>query len=810
MPSPSDPAVARAGATPSHSPVAPASAQRGLSAAEVAERVATGRVNAVPHAPVRTLAEILRANVLTPVNAIIGTLFVLILAVGRPKDSVFAGVIISNAVIGIVQELRARKTLNELALLNAPRARVVRDGVADAVALGDVVADDLLELQLGFQVVVDGVVTSADGLEVDESLLTGESEPVHKAPGDEVLSGSFVTAGSGRYRAVHIGADSYSSKLAAEARAFTLAPSDLRRSIDRVLRWQLLVIPPAALLLLVRLWHSEEVRDLPGVEHWREAIVGTVAACVAMVPSGLVLLTSIALVAGALALARRRALAKELASVELLARVDTICLDKTGTITSGEISLASTIPVNGARDDDVAAVLGALGAADPNPNATLAPIAAAYPDPGWARTDAQPFSSARKWASATFDGRGTYFLGAPDILLTDHDPAGRRAAEEAAAGNRVIAVVHAATAASSDALPDRREAVALVLLEDTIRPDAPETLAYFCTQGLALKVISGDHPRTVAAVAARAGVPGADRVVDARELPEDREALADVLESHVVFGRVTPQQKRAMVGALQSRGHVVAMTGDGVNDVLAMKDAEMGIAMGSGSAATRAVAQLVLLDNAYSTLPRVLAEGRRVINNIERVANLFLTKSVYAVLLTLFTGISGTPYPFLPRHFTLIDWFSIGVPGFFLALAPSEERVRSHFLRRTLAFAVPAGISAAVATYVVYVVARSGDHDSLTEARTAATITLLVLGLAVLVVTSRPLAPWKLVLAAAMAGCYAAIVAIAPLRHYFELDLPSATTWAAIVVCGAIGVAGVVAVPPRVSRRVLERLRRAA
>ncbi len=783
----------------------PSEPARGLSAAEVAQRVAAGRVNDVPDAPVRTLGEIVRANVLTPINGIIGTLFVLILAVGRPKDSVFAAVIVSNAVIGIVQELRARRTLGQLALLNAPKARVVRDGRSFSVAVGEVVADDLLELQPGFQVVVDGTVTDADGLELDESLLTGEAEPVHKAAGDEVLSGSFVAAGSGRYLAVHIGAESYSSKLATEARMFTLAPSELRRSIDRVLRWQLLIIPPAALLLLVRLWNSDKVRAQSEMEHWREAIVGTVAACVAMVPSGLVLLTSIALVAGALGLARRRALAKELASVELLARVDMLCLDKTGTITTGEIRLAEVVPVGGRSAEEVSAVLGALGAADPNPNATLAPIAAAYTDPGWVRSDAQPFSSARKWASATFDGHGTYLLGAPDILLAPDDPAREQVGREADAGRRVIAVVHAPDAgAPVTALPDRRDAVALVLLEDTIRPDAPETLEYFRAQGVQIKVISGDHPQTVAAVAARAGVPDADRVFDARELPDDPSALAKVLDDNVVFGRVTPQQKRAMVGALQSSGHVVAMTGDGVNDVLALKDADMGIAMGSGSAATRAVAQLVLLDNAYSTLPHVLAEGRRVINNIERVANLFLTKSVYAVLLTLFTGISGAPYPFLPRHFTIIDWFSIGLPGLFLALAPSAERVQPHFLRRTLAFAVPAGLSAAVATYGVYAFARAGD-DSLTEARTAATMTLLALGLAVLVVTSRPIVPWKLVLAVSMAACYAVIAAVAPLRDYFELDLPSATTWGAMAVCGALGVAGVLLLPPQVRNRLATR-----
>jgi cation-transporting P-type ATPase E len=396
--------------------------------------------------------------------------------------------------------------------------------------------------------------------------------------------------------------------------------------------------------------------------------------------------------------------------------------------------------------------------------------------------------------------QGLFFLGAPEIVLEPDDPMRDRVTTEAEQGRRVIAVVRAhsggdAVASDIATLPTRREAVALVLLEDVIRPDAAETLDYFRAQGVTLKVISGDNPTTVGAVAARAGVPGAEQLFDARELPSDVSALADVLDQYTVFGRVTPQQKRAMVKALQSRGHVVAMTGDGVNDVLALKDADMGIAMGSGSAAARAVAQLVLLDNAYSTLPHVLAEGRRVINNIERVANLFLTKSVYAVLLTVLTGITGAPYPFIPRHFTLIDWFSIGLPGLFLALAPSEERVQPHFLRRVLIFSVPAGLSAAAATYVVYAYARTGNHDTLVEARTAATITLLALGLVVLVVASRPLRPWKIVLAASMAGFYATVLAVGPLRRYFELDVPSSTTWIAIALCSTAGAVGIALLP---------------
>jgi cation-transporting ATPase E len=771
---------------------------RGLTASEVAARVADGRVNLVPDAPVRSLGEIIRANVLTRINAIIGVLFVLILIAGHPQDAVFAFVIVSNSVIGIVQELRARKTLNELAVLNAPKARVVRDGEASSIGLSQVVADDLLELQPGFQVVVDGEVLESSGLEIDESLLTGESEPILKQRGDEVLSGSFVVAGSGYFRATRIGAESYSSKLADEARQFKLASSDLRKGIDRVLRWQLLIIPPIGLLLLVRLWNSDEVREVAGDDRWREALTGTVAACVSMVPSGLVLLTSVALIAGALALARRRALAKELASVELLARVDTICLDKTGTITTGDIAYGGVEPVDGNDAAFVDAALGAMGAADANPNPTLAAIANTFAKPdGWTLEASTPFSSARKWAGAHFAEHGSFYLGAPDILLDDDDVDTRSlVTKQAEQGRRVLLLARADGAYSQEALPPSRTPVALVLLEDEIRPDAPEILAYFREQGVQLKVISGDHPRTVAAVAQRAGVPGAEAGgYDARDLPDEQEALADVLDEHSVFGRVTPHQKRAMVWALQSRGHVVAMTGDGVNDVLALKDADMGIAMGAGSAASRAVAQLVLLDNAYATLPRVLAEGRRVINNIERVANLFITKSAYAVILTVLVVISGLPYPFLPRHFTLIDWFSIGIPGFFLALAPNTRLVRPNFLDRVLRFSIPAGLSAAVATFTVYALARADDDLSLPQSRTVATITLLTAGLTILLLVSRPLAVWKLVLALTMAGFYAIVLLVEPLREFFDMELPPADFVPILVVGAALGALGIVLLP---------------
>jgi cation-transporting ATPase E len=782
-----------------------AAAPRGLSTTEVDQRRREGRTNDVPDAPVRTVGQIVRNNVLTPVNAIIGSMFVLIMVAGFPADALFAGVVVSNSVIGIAQELRARRTLHRLAVLSAPRARVVRDGRAQQVGTSEVVADEILELRPGDQVVVDGEVVAARGLEIDESLLTGESDPVDKAPGDGVMSGSFVNAGAGWYRATAIGADSYAARLSEEARRFKLAGSELKAGVNVILRRLTWIIPLATVLLLGRLLATED--------RWQEALRGTVAAAVAMVPDGLVLLTSLAFFTGVVALARRQALAKELASVELLARVDTLCLDKTGTITTGDISFERVEPLGAATEAEATGALASLASADPAPNATLAAIvdAVGSPPPGWRLTGIVPFSSARKWAAASFEGRGTFHLGAPDVVLgagDASDDARTRAEAASADGERVLVVTRSGAAEpSDDTLPTDREPLCLVRLGDTLRSDAAEIFAYFRDQGVDLKVISGDHPATVAAVAHRAGITGDgdddDRAgdatvqgrlhppaVDARRLPSEPGELADTVESTTVFGRVDPHQKRAMVHALQSRGRTVAMTGDGVNDVLALKDADMGIAMGTGSSAARAVAQLVLLDNRFATLPRVLAEGRRVINNIERVANLFITKAAYAVLLTLLIGLSGSPFPFLPRHLTLIGTFSVGVPGFFLALAPNHRLVKPGFLRRVLRFSLLAGAVAGVVTFVLYEVVRRLDGVSLDEARTSATMTLLAIGLVILLLISRPLRPWKVGLAAAMAASYGTAMALPFLREFFELDAPTLGGWLCVLGAVAVGGAG--------------------
>jgi cation-transporting ATPase E len=781
--------------------------ERGLSAGQVQARIAAGLVNTAPPGTTRSTGQIVFANVFNPVNAIMLSLFALILVAGYPADGLFVGVVASNSIIGIVQEIYARRELHRLELLNAPVATIVRDGERVEVTVEEIVVDDLVVLMPGEQIVVDAVVLDAVGLEADESLLTGEADPIDKNPGDEVLSGSFVNAGSGTCRATRVGAASYANSLAAEAKRFELVHSELRRGINVVLRALVVLIPPSGLLLLLSLLDVEE--------RWQDALQGTVAAAVAMVPDGLVLLTSLTFVAGVIALARRQALAKELATVELLARVDTLCLDKTGTITTGEISYGSAVALGDHSDADVAEALSALVASDPNPNPTMAAVATAHgASPGWEVVTTEPFSSARKWSATEFAGRGTYYFGAPDILLDEDDVAARaQVTREAEQGRRVLLVTRSDTPLT-DELPSQRHPVAMVLLEDTVRPDAPEILAYFTQQGVDLKVISGDNVATVAAVAAKAGIPGADASIDARELPDDPEALAEALEHITVFGRVTPHQKRAMVGALQAKGRVVAMTGDGVNDVLALKDADMGIAMGSGSSASRGVAQLVLLDNRFATLPEVLAQGRRVINNIERVANLFVTKAVYAVLLTVIIGIQQVEFPLLPRQFTLVGTFSIGLPGIFLALAPNVNLVRPGFLQRVLRFSIPAGLVAGIATWSVYHYARDGqlagqisDAD-LADARSAATITLLGIGLVILVVVSRPLRLWKIGLAATMAAMYALVLAWDFPREYFELTIPDGNVWLACGVAVAAAAIAIIAIPLVVpGLRMAERIR---
>ncbi len=753
--------------------------ERGLSEAEVRERVRKGQTNEVKEKSSRSVATIIRANVFNRFNAILGVLAVIVIIIGPLRDALFGMVLVLNTLIGVIQELHAKRTLDRLSLLSAPRAKVIREGESREIPRDAVVLDDLLELQAGDQILVDGAVLTSDGLEVDESLLTGESVPIDKKPGDGLLSGSFVSAGAGRFRATAVGEDAYAQRLASEAKRYTLVKSDLRDAINTILRYITYVMIPTAILLAVSQLIADSTFD--------DSIISTVAGLVGMVPEGLVLLTSMVFAVSAVALARRKVLVQELPAVEGLARVDVICLDKTGTLTEGALQFGGIETLN--SDTDLEKVLGAYAAASPSENATIAAIASTFPSPPeWETVASVPFSSARKWSSVSFQHNGAWVLGAPEVLLEAQppaDPVVERADEIARSGRRVLLLSRRAEPIEEEVLPERLEPAALVVIEEKIRPDAADTLEYFKEQEVGIKVISGDNANTVGSVAERVGVPGAEHPVDARTLPEDPEDMSEVMQESSVFGRVVPEQKKMMVHALQSNGHVVAMTGDGVNDTLALKDADMGIAMGSGAPSTKSVAQLVLLDGRFSTLPRVVAEGRRVMANMERVANLFLTKTVYAALLAVGIALVAWPYPFLPRHISLVGSLTIGIPAFVLSFAPSKQRYRPGLLRRVLYFSIPAGLVAAAATFMANAMARA-HGASLDESRTVAVIVLTIVGLAVLAYLCRPLVSWRGALVGIMAGAFVGVLLIPWFREFFQLDMPGL-----VIMAQSLGIAAV-------------------
>ncbi len=766
---------------------------RGLSAQEVAARVEAGQTNRTSQATSRSLSAILRSNVFTLFNLILAIAVTLVLLTGRWPDAVFGFVVVINAGIGIVTEYRAKRTLDRLSILTAPSARVVRDGTEQEVTLDEVVLDDVLLVSIGDQVPADAQVLEVTGLEVDESMLTGESRPVHKAVGDEVLSGSSVVAGHAVCRVVRVGEAGYAQRITAEAKKFSVVRSELREGVDKILRVVSIGIVPISLLLFwSQLYYTGGVRESIADGTWRDGVVAAVAGVVGMIPEGLVLLTSLNFAIAAMLLARQKVLVQELPAVEILARVDVLCLDKTGTITDGHVALnelRALEHVDGARE-----ALAAV-AADPEGNATSQALAEGLTDVEAAAVrESVPFSSARKWRALRTDA-GAFVLGAPEILLAGRAdaPATAALAEVRAAadtGARVVLLAYAPSGLPPTEAPLPRDLVPtlLAVLGERIRPDAAQTLEYFRRQGVRAKVISGDNPDTVAAIATKVALYGEGERVegfDARRLPDDPGELAEVVDAHDVYGRVTPEQKRAIVHALQSRGHVVGMTGDGVNDALALKDADLGIAMGNGAPATKAVARVVLVDGRFSTLPGVLGQGRRVMANMERVASLFLAKTTYAAILAVAVVLLVWPYPFLPRHMTIAGTLTIGIPAFFLALPPNNRRYVAGFLRRVLSFAVPAGVVIGAVILLAYGYLRPlvGTGD----ARSASTLVLIGVSLWVVGIQARPLNPWKIALVAAMAGCAALAVAIPWVRDFFALQVPTAQETVVITVAVLVG-----------------------
>ena len=842
---------------------------QGLSFKQVAHARAADETNEFDNSSSRSIVAILRANVFTIFNAILASAVVVVLAVGSWQDAVFGFVLLLNTLTGTIAELRAKRALDNLAVLAAPTAHVIRDGEAKDIEVSQVVLGELLELRSGDQVPADGQVLSSNGCEIDESILTGESVSVRKHENDQVLSGTTVIGGSARIRVTAVGEHSYANRLAMEARKYSVVTSELQEGTNRVLTWISWVIVPMTLLLL---W--SQLRVAGGISgaldsgQWKGAVVLAVAGVVGMVPQGLVLLTSVNFAAAAMTLARRKVLVQELPAVEVLARVDMLCLDKTGTLTSGAVELDHIesclgsacaggdggVPAAGKVSADDAVALGVgvddaaggsagTGAVVPasgddaaraalaylvggsEANATGSAIAAGLTglEPAQARY-AIAFNSARKW-SAVQTQAGAYVLGAPEIVLAgstglgsteadnaDSDGTGLGSTDNAAlervkalagTGKRVLVLAHSNQAldqSENPTLPKDLTAALLVVLAEQVRPDAAQTLDYFKRQGVAVRVISGDNPVTVAAIAAHLGLrnpDGSEPVgVDARTLPaiEDTQALADALEKHTVFGRVTPEQKRAFVNALKSRGHTVAMTGDGVNDALALKDADLGIAMGNAAPATKAVSRLVLLNSQFDALPSVVAEGRRVIANMERVASLFLTKTTWAALLAAVVAVTGFVYPFLPRQLTIVSSLTIGIPAFVLALAPTNQRYRAGFLARVLRLSVPAGVIVVVGVLCarLTLVLMGSNRNQISS---VCTLVLVAGGLWLLSLTARPWVWWRAALVVIMSAAALAVVLLAPLRGFFDLAALTANSWlvlvcAAGIVCAALETLG--------------------
>ena len=788
----------------------------GLTPKEVVQRIESGQSNAVKTSTSRSVQDIVRANVFTLFNGIIFAAMVLVLITGSWRDAVFGFVIIINTGIGIVTELRAKRTLDRLSILVASEFLVHRDGRDVEVPHNEIVLDDLLWIRAGEQVPADGQIIQTWGLELDESMLTGESRTVRHKVGEQVYSGATAVSGMALVKVNAVGSHSYAATLTAQAKVYKKTVSDLNKGINTILKFMTFLVVPLCILLILSQIHTVGGWGTAlSTGEWRQAVVSAVAGVVGMIPEGLVLLTSLNFAVAAMRLARHNTLVQELESVETLARVDALNLDKTGTITDGGIAFNRLVMLGSANAAAEQAATQSLYDCcnEEQPNGTGQAVLAGLKAQGYGAGAVEsrvPFSSARKWSAVRKSGE-TWYMGAPEVIISalegDYSSVLQRVNEYANDGNRVLLVarstaplsprsglrgaVEGANVSDDPQLDPKAEPVALVLCSEKIREDAERTLAWFREQGVRCRVISGDNPVTVGAIARRVKLTGDHEPVamDARELPEDVNELARVLENVDVLGRVLPDQKKAIVQALHTQNHVVAMTGDGVNDALAIKEADLGIAMGNAAPATKAVAQVVLVDSKFSHLPDVVARGRQVMANMERVASLFLVKTVYSALISLGVVLTQIPYPYLPRHITYIGALTIGMPAFILALAPNTRRYIPGFLKRVVTFALPGGIATALSVLLASwtlpnvmgwdVVNNDADLSAL---RATSAIILFLMGVFVLARVARPLNSWRgaLVAGFAAAGIIGAFIPF--VANFFALILPTGTALVATLI----------------------------
>ena len=717
----------------------------GLTEREVRERVLKGEVNKIPKPPSRTIGQMIRANFFNFFNGLNIVLASLVLIAGSPKNAIFALVIIVNSVIGVGQELSARKTLEKLSMLSMAHVSVMRDGNKKRISIEELVKDDIVCLDAGQQILADCILIQGDELEVDESMLTGEADPVYKKSNENLFSGSFVVAGEGYAKVTKVGNETYSSQLAEEASKFKIVNSELQNSITKIIKCMLWIIGPIGVLLAV-------TQLIFADASWQEAIIGSVSGIIGMIPEGLVLLASTTFIVSVVRLAKYNTLVQQLSATEILARVDTLCVDKTGTITEGKLKLVDIVSLENHDKETIDNVLGVLVNNLPSKNPTQNAILEAYQNPlDIDIIEKVPFSSRRKWGGIVLEEYGSWVLGAPEIILdTRYNEYIDEIELEAKKGRRVLLLAKAnQISLKSGVLGDIEEA-ALILIEDVIREEAPSVLSYFKEEGVDLKVISGDNPVTVAAVAKRAGVEGSDKYVDARTLPTDMEELKKVVDNYNIFGRVNPHQKKDIVKALKANNHTVAMTGDGVNDVLALKESDCGIAMANGSDATKAVAQLVLMNSDFGSLPKVVAEGRKQVNNLERVAELFLSKTAFFMILAFVFCIARVTYPITPIQSSLVGSCAIGIPAFFLSNLPFKGRIKENFLKRILLKSLPNGIVMGILVTVAYLIVYFRGNKFI-YCSSVAVLVFLGISLTILLKVSLPLTKFKFALVSLMA-----------------------------------------------------------
>jgi magnesium-transporting ATPase (P-type) len=751
------------------SPTGTAPLTSGLSEAEARQRLeARGKPRKPPTS--RSYWTIVRANLFTLPNNILLVLGVVTIALGELADALFLGVVAANAGIGSFQEIRAKKALDRLSALIKPVARVVRGGEERPVDVSEVVVGDLVRVEPGDQVVADGTIVTGESLRLDESILTGESRSVDKTVGDEVLSGSFVVEGVGAYAATAVGEDSYSEKLVGEARTFRHPTSPLQRGVNRlVVTLAVLAVPLVGALVI-----SLVLRNTP----FDEGLPTVVAGAVNMVPEGLILLTSIVYVTGALKLSRRGILTQQLNGIESLASADVVCTDKTGTLTEARLRVVSVTPAGEADGQELETEIGRFAASSEVKNGTIEALEAAYPVDAATPSAQVPFSSRWKWSALELDD-GCYVLGAPELF--ELGPLERAVAADAESGRRVVAFARGPAAlAGVDPLagpPSGARLAGLITLAEELRPNIRDTVGYFREQEVELKVLSGDSPVTVGAIAADVGIDSKGPPADGRDLPGDQEGLQRLLDGTAVIGRISPDGKKRIVEALRDEGRYVGMLGDGVNDVPALKASRIAIAQGSGSQMARTVSDLVLVEGDFGSVPKAVGEGRQILRNMQRVSKLFTTKCLFGALTILTLGLTPIEYPFLPRHLSLASFFTLGVPTFILALAPSDGPWRlTTYVRDVVSFSARAAVGVAAGVATAFVVGLEARGLELEEARTVAVSVFVVASLYVvfaLEATSARRARWVGALCAGLVGCYVVAIAIPPIRRLFELVLPS-------------------------------------